>query len=60
MARKTISIDVEAENPADIAAIEKALNVYAKAFTAKEHDKLRLTILYDKQTMSLLRGKLNT
>jgi hypothetical protein len=60
MIRKTITIDVQAESQADIATIEKALNAYAKAFTAKEHDKLRMTILYDKQTMSLLRGKLNT
>lgn len=60
MIRKTISIEVQAETPADFAVIEKALNVYAKAFSAKEHDKLRMTILYDKQTMSLLRERLNT
>jgi hypothetical protein len=60
MIRKKITIDVAADSPADIATIEKALNVYAKSFTAKEHDKLRMTILYDSATMGILRQKLNT
>ncbi|MCA6392206.1 MAG: hypothetical protein IM607_12530 [Cytophagales bacterium] len=60
MAKKTITVEIQAENPADFATIEKALNVYAKTFSAKEHDKLRMIILYDQHTMGLLRGKLNT
>jgi hypothetical protein len=59
MAKKTITIEIQAESPADFATIEKALNVYAKTFSAKEHDKLRMIILYDQHTLSLLRGKLN-
>lgn len=60
MPRKKITIDVEASSEADIATIEKALNVYAKTFSAKEHDKLRMIILYDSGTMSMLRQRLNT
>ena len=60
MIRKKITIDVTADSAADIATIEKALNVYAKSFTAKEHDKLRMTILYDPTTMGMLRQKFNT
>lgn len=60
MIRKKITIDVTADNLADIATIEKALNVYAKTFSAKEHDKLRMTILYDTTMMGMLRQRLNT
>lgn len=60
MPKKSITIEVEAENPADFATIENAMKVYAKSFSAKEHDKLRMIILYDQHTMSLLRVKLKT
>jgi hypothetical protein len=60
MIRKKITIDVTADSLADIATIEKALKAYASAFTAKEHDKLRMIILYDPSTMGMLKQRLNT
>lgn len=60
MIRKKITIDVTADSLQDISTIEKALGVYAKSFTAKEHDKLRMIILYDASTLTMLRQRLNT
>ena len=60
MIRKKITIEVSAASMAEIDTIEKALKAYAPAFTAKEHDKLRMIILYDPATMGMLRQRLNT
>lgn len=60
MIRKKITIDVTADSQADIDTIEKALKAYTPAFSAKEHDKLRMIILYDPTTMGMLRQRLNT
>jgi hypothetical protein len=58
MIRKKVTIDISADTLTDISIIEKALNVYAKEFTAKEHDKLRMLILYEPASMALLRQRL--
>ena len=60
MIRKKLTIDVTADSMADLDTIEKALTVYAKNFTAKEHDKLRMIILYDTNTLGMLKQRLNT
>ena len=60
MVRKKITIDVSADSQADIEKIEKALNVYKDKFTAKEHDKLRMVILYEPAIMEQLRKNLLT
>jgi hypothetical protein len=60
MIRKKITIDLTADSLADIATIEKALNVYVKEFTAKEHDKLRMIILYEPATTAMLRQRLQS
>jgi hypothetical protein len=60
MIRKTISIEIAANTQTELAQIEKAMAVYIKTFSAKEHDKLRMILLYDTNLLSMLRQKLNT
>lgn len=60
MTSKKVEVLVSADKQEDFTTIQKALAAYAKAFTAKEHDKLRMIILYDPATLGMLKQRLNT